>query len=104
MDPQKKAAILAKISTPNAAQESADRFFAAYDTDKDGFLSMEELEVAHIAMKKTFAEDIPTITEEKHEQIKEYFMNYVKDEKISKEDFTKVVSEFLAKLRIALSN
>ena len=59
MDPVKKAKILAKISSPNAAQESAERFFLQYHTDKDDFLSMEELEIVHQDMKETFVKDLP---------------------------------------------
>ena len=64
---------------------------------------MEECEIAHQEMKATFAKDLPTITEEQMEQIREYSMSFAKDGKISKEDFVKLVEGFLVKLREALS-
>lgn len=106
MDPAKKAEILAKISSPNAAKELADRFFEKYDVNKNGYLSAEECKNAQEDLRNSFFQGVqnaPSLSQEQKEKANQKVMKYVKDGQISKEDFVKLNEELFAKIKEQIS-
>ena len=87
-----KAEVLKKLADPAAAaKEAAEKFFAACDPNKTGFITKED----YLKKSAEFAKEkqLPEGTEEQKAGFLKLVDEHTKDGKISKEGLTTILTE-----------